>query len=174
MWHKQRFINSMTYLLDALGAYEANALEALILIMIHHFNSFNEAITLERLAQVTHATISQVDDALEQLQSKGYLVIESHQGCITFNVDALFHTTQPNVTQVSLALHETFEQSFKRLLTEKEYSMIALWATQYSEGMILNALRQALINNKTSIPYIGKILDNWKKAKLSDADMKHE
>lgn len=174
MWHKQRFINSMTYLLDAMPTYDVTCNEAMVLIMIHHFNTYNETITLERLAQGVHANISDVDDAIEQLQRKGYLTITLNQGSISFNVDALFHTSQPNITQVSVALHETFEQSFKRLLTEKEYSMLALWSSQYSEGMILNALRQALVNNKTSFPYIGKILENWKKAKQSEAEHHHE
>lgn len=174
MWHKQRFINSMTYLLDSLTTFDVSTIEAMVLIMVHHFNTYNEHITLERLSSCIHASVKDVDDAIDHLQRKGYLVIETHQGHIHFNVDACFHSTQPSMSKVSVTLHDTFEQSFKRLLSEKEYNMLSLWTTQYSEGLILNALRQALVNDKTNMAYIGKILENWKKANKSEKDFKHE
>lgn len=174
MWHKQRFIDTMTYLLDELPRLEVSSLQSLVLIIIHHMNLHHDVITLDSLAKHLHASISEVDDAMEYLQQKGYLKIEHHQGKVCFNVDGIFNQTHHQPTHVSVSLHDAFEQSFKRLLNEKEYNQLTLWSKMYSEALILHALRQALIQEKISIAYIGKILDNWKKANLKEEDLLSE
>ncbi len=171
MWHKQRFINTMTYLLEELHTFEVSSLEALVLVMVHHFNEHQEHITLEKLSNSIHESISKVDDAIEQLQKKGYLVIEHHQGHVHFNLDACFLKSHHQPTQVTMSLHDAYEQGFKRLLSEKEYNQLALWSTMYSQTMILHALRQAIIQDKLSMAYIGRILENWKKANMKDEDL---
>jgi DNA replication protein len=171
MWHKQRFINTMTYLLEEIHSFEVSTLEALVLIMVHHFNEHQEHITLEKLSKSVHASVSQVDDAIEQLQNKGWLVIEHHQGLVHFNLDACFLRSNHQPTQVSIDLHDTFEQGFKRLLSEKEYNQLVLWSKMYSQAMIIHALRQAIVQEKLSMAYIGKILENWKKANMKDEDL---
>jgi DNA replication protein len=171
MWHKQRFINTMTYLLEELHTFKVSSLEALVIIMVHHFNEHQDHITLEKLALSVHASVSMVDDAIEQLQKKGLLVIEHHQGQVHFNLDACFLKSNKQPTQVDMTLHDAFEQSFKRLLSEKEYNQLTLWSTMYSQAMIIHALRQALVQDKTSMAYIGKILENWKKANMKEEDL---
>lgn len=173
MWHKQRFIDTMTYLLDAIPSLNVSSFESLVLIIIHHMNLHHDVITLDSLSKHLHSSISEVDDAIERLQLKGYLKVEHHQGKVCFDVDGCFNQThQP--TQVTASLHDAFEQSFKRLLNEKEYNQLTLWSKMYSEVLILHALRQALIQEKTSMAYIGKILDNWKKANLKEEDLLSE
>jgi DNA replication protein len=171
MWHKQRFINTMTYLLEELHTFEVSSLEALVLVMVHHFNEHQEHITLEKLSKSVHESISKVDDAIEQLQKKGYLLIEHHQGHVHFNLDACFLKSHHEPTQVNMSLHDAYEQGFKRLLSEKEYNQLALWSKMYSQTMIIHALRQAIIQDKLSMAYIGKILENWKKANMKDEDL---
>jgi DNA replication protein len=171
MWHKQRFINTMTYLLEELHTFEVSSFEALVLVMVHHFNEHQEHITLEKLSKSVHESISKVDDAIEQLQKKGYLVIEHHQGHVHFNLDACFQKSHHQPTQVTMSLHDAYEQGFKRLLSEKEYNQLALWSKMYSQTMILHALRQAIIQDKLSMAYIGRILENWKKANMKDEDL---
>jgi len=174
MWHKQRFINTMAYLLDQLHTFEVTSLEALILIIVHHFNLHGDEITLKSIASKAHTPLKDVDDAIESLQKKGWLVIEHHQGHVVFNLDACFLKTSSEPTKVTLTLHDAFEQSFKRLLSEKEYNQLSLWSKMYSETMIIHALRQALIQEKLSMAYIGKILENWKKSNMKEEDLFHE
>ena len=76
MWHKQRFIDTMTYLLDQLQSFDVTSLESLLLINIHHMNIHKDAISLEILAKHVHASIKEVDDAIDSLQKKGWLVID--------------------------------------------------------------------------------------------------
>lgn len=174
MWHKQRFIDTMTYLLDQLQSFDVTPLESLLLINIHHMNNHKDAISLEILAKHVHASIKEVDDAIDSLQKKGWLVIEHCQGFVLFNIDTCFLKTSFEPTQVATSLHDSFEQSFKRLLSEKEYNQLSLWSKMYSETMIIHALRQALIQEKLSMGYIGKILENWKKSNIQEEDLFHE
>lgn len=174
MWHKQRFINTMTYLLEQLHSFDVTSLESLILINVHHMNTHGDVISLELLAKHVHASVREVDDAIDSLQKKGWLVIEHPNGHVVFNVDACFLKTSIEPTQVTITLHDSFEQSFKRLLSEKEYNQLSLWSKMYSETMIIHALRQALIQEKLSMGYIGKILDNWKKSNIQEEDLFRE
>jgi len=174
MWHKQRFIDTMTYLIDQMQTFDVTALESLILINIHHMNKHQDVISLETLAKLVHTSISDVDDAIDSLQKKGWLKIEYNQGLVSFDLDACFLKTTFEPTQVALNLHVSFEQSFKRLLSERELNQLSLWSKMYSETMIIHALRQAIIQEKVSMGYIGKILENWKKSNIQEEDLFNE
>lgn len=71
-------------------------------------------------------------------------------------------------SQVALSTPErelchTFENEFGRLLSPMEIEHILSWLDEYEVGLILEALRQAVIRGKHNIKYISSILREWHK-----------
>lgn len=61
-------------------------------------------------------------------------------------------------------IYDVFEQEFARSLSPLEYDLINAWIDAgYSEEIIKEALKEAIYNNVTSLKYIDKILEEWRK-----------
>lgn len=61
-------------------------------------------------------------------------------------------------------IYSIFEKEFARLITPNEYEIIASWIEDnFSEELILEALKEAVYNGVRNLKYIDKILYNWKK-----------
>lgn len=70
--------------------------------------------------------------------------------------------------QQSINLLEIFQQEFGRLLTPIEMQTIGEWLDRdhYSQDIILEALREAVLNQKYSLKYIDRILLSWDKKNI--------
>ena len=68
-----------------------------------------------------------------------------------------------NETQESsIDIYKTFEQELGRTLAPTEVAMIADLKENYSEDLILYALKNAVINGARNLRYIDSTLKNWK------------
>jgi DNA replication protein len=79
--------------------------------------------------------------------------------------------------QQSINLLEIFQQEFGRLLTPIEMQTIGEWLDRdhYSQDVILEALREAVLNQKYSLKYIDRILLSWDKKNIrSSSQAKQE
>lgn len=79
--------------------------------------------------------------------------------------------------QQSINLLEIFQQEFGRLLTPIEMQTIGEWLDRdhYSQDIILEALREAVLNQKYSLKYIDRILLSWDKKNIrSSSQAKQE
>lgn len=59
-------------------------------------------------------------------------------------------------------LFALFEKEFARPISQREMERLSEWLHLYDEELIVLALREALIQGKTSFDYINRILMNWK------------
>ena len=64
----------------------------------------------------------------------------------------------------STNLFSIFEQEFGRTISPMEYEIINAWkSSDFSDELIISALREATYNGVTNLRYIDKILHEWKK-----------
>lgn len=63
-------------------------------------------------------------------------------------------------------LYDTFEKEFGRTLSPIEYEIISNLEDSYTNELILLALKEAIFNNVTSLKYVDRILQEWKKKNI--------
>lgn len=64
----------------------------------------------------------------------------------------------------STNLFSIFEQEFGRTISPMEYEIINAWkSSDFSDELIISALKEATYNGVTNLRYIDKILHEWKK-----------
>jgi len=67
---------------------------------------------------------------------------------------------------VAVNLYNSFEKEFGRPLSPMEVEQINLWSTKINPGMVLEALRKAVMLGKHNFKYIDSILLEWEKNNL--------
>lgn len=68
-------------------------------------------------------------------------------------------------------IYSVIESEFGRTLSPLEYDLISIWLdSDYSEELIKEALKEAIYNNVTSLKYIDKILEEWRKKGIKNKD----
>lgn len=75
---------------------------------------------------------------------------------------------KPKEQTEEINLLEVFQQEFGRLLTPIEMQTISEWLDRdrYSKEMIMEALREAVLNQSFSFRYIDRILMSWEKKNI--------
>ena len=64
----------------------------------------------------------------------------------------------------STNLYTIFEQEFGRTISPMEYEIINAWkSSDFTDELIISALKEATYNGVTNLRYIDKILHEWKK-----------
>ena len=67
-------------------------------------------------------------------------------------------------------LYGVFEQEFGRTISPMEYEIINAWkSADFTDELIILALKEATYNGVTSLRYIDKILHEWKKKGIKNA-----
>jgi len=75
---------------------------------------------------------------------------------------------------VNSNIFELIEKEFGRTLNSSEYEIIKAWLDDnYSEELIKEALNEAVNNNVSSIRYMDKILYEWAKKNIKNAEDVH-
>ena len=79
-----------------------------------------------------------------------------------------------NEVPIDDSIFSMIEKEFGRTLNPSELEFIKAWASTFDNGVILEAVKEAVLNGVSSIRYIDKILYEWSKLgiKTSD-DVKH-
>ena len=85
-------------------------------------------------------------------------------------------TLQTEEAEKDINLLEIFQQEFGRLLTPIEMQTIGEWMDKdrYQTELILEALREAVLNQKYSLRYIDRILMSWEKKNIRTSSQAKE
>lgn len=161
-WWQERCVNRRDFILDHLEERDLNTKEALCLILIDFFNQYQISISHERLAEKLKLPLEQVDELLSALQDKGYLHFGYNGNRIAFDIDVVLEESKPETLLFHENLFALFEKEFARPISQREMERLSEWLHLYDEELIVLALREALIQGKTSFDYINRILMNWK------------
>lgn len=118
-------------------------------------------------------------DTIEALMERGLLLIESSkkgQGLALekYSLAPLYlkatkleeqqeNTAQPENEQIEI--FEVIETEFGRQLSPIEYQQVSSWFTKdkFSASVILEAVKEAVLNQVYNLKYIDRILINWQK-----------
>lgn len=141
---------------------------------------------LEAIAQQMQLNLNQLYPLLEQLLNKKLLQIESITDATgkkndRYSFELVYkklqnivklETTQQKQSQHSTSQHDIFmlfEKEFGRPISAIEMEMFNNWFTQdkYQPEVILQALKEAVLNRKLNFKYIDRILLNWENQGLT-------
>ncbi len=161
MWHQQPFINRRNWMIQHFNQLDCSLEEAYLLLLMDYMNEFKIEINLASLSEYTKLSQSKVDQLLNQCMVKGYVKVASLDGAIYFDLSGVFNKHQKQPVQVDPSLYEIFEESIKRPLSENEMTQLSGWSKKYPYQMIIHALKEALIQEKTHFAYINRILENY-------------
>lgn len=174
--------------------------EAMLLLQLMAYNQaeYNEFPTLEQLAGRMGTTTAEISGMLSKLIKEQFLTIEDYVDSITgmqserYNYSGwllkaagwassqqreskkaekrLAAARQPR-TEIS-DLFSVFEQELGRLLSPMECETISAWLDedQYSDELIRFALKEAVFAGKLSLRYIDRILIDWSRNRVTNAD----
>lgn len=79
-----------------------------------------------------------------------------------------------NKEEVDSSIFSSIEKEFGRTLNSSEIEFIKAWASTFDAGVIIEAVKEAVLNGVSSIRYIDKILYEWdKKGIKTSNDVRH-
>ncbi len=82
--------------------------------------------------------------------------------------------TEDNEKALDTSIFSTIEKEFGRTLNSSEIEFIKAWASTFDNGVIIEAVKEAVLNGVSSIRYIDKILYTWDKKGIKNSeDVKH-
>ena len=141
-------------------------LEFIILIyLINSNNSFNP----KQISKDLNFDLNEVMTIIDSLQEKGIIKIEVLNKKIReeiINLDELYNKLSfilMNEEEVSNNLFDIFEKEFARTLSPIDYEIIRDWQKEFSDEIILLALKEAVFNGVNNLRYIDKIIREWNK-----------
>ena len=77
---------------------------------------------------------------------------------------SFFVMNEKETKETKSNIYDVFEREFGRTLSSMEYEIIGDWLNgEFSEELVLLALKEAVYNNVSNLRYIDKILYEWKK-----------
>ena len=170
-WYEQRFVNRRDWVLDHLEFLGLTSDEIVIILLIDFMNEHGMIPDTAILARKTGKTEDEVGRIISLLCMKSYLVIKAEGSSINWDLSGLYKTDVARAASiVDSSLIDTFESEFGRTLSETEMQKISEWGRTIDKKLILYALREASVQGKLSIPYVDRILQNWKNKNMtSDA-----
>lgn len=166
-----------------------NESELVVLLRIFNCSNKQEHFLLEDVQKEFSCTLAEAKDLLMPFQEKGFIGISRINGLETYNMDGLYSqifelwsfaksnclrngSGQKDGRKRDLpgeqakqlgGLYRSFEKELGRTLSPIENQKISQWleADGMPPEMIEEALKRAVLQGKTSLAYIDKILLNW-------------
>jgi DNA replication protein len=178
-----------------LGLSDTEAI-LLLQIMVYTEADMNDFPTPEELAERTGQTIREVGQLLGRLMKDDFLTIDEYIDSSTGMQSERYNWTgwllkaaaltseqkremkkaerqplKPQAVPIS-DLFSVFEQEFGRLLSPIECETISGWLDHdhYTDEIIRFALKEAVFAGKLSLKYIDRILIEWSRNRVTNAD----
>lgn len=167
------YLDHKIWLLEHLDTLHLGAKEALVLLLIDHFNSQHINIHHDLFAEKLKISEEEVEDIFNVLTEKGYLNLDFKKGELVFDISGIYALENTKEVSYAKSLLEEFEEEFKRSLSPTEMDRIFNLASIYSERMVIVALNEAASYDKRDINYIERILISWKEKGLSVEDVEN-
>lgn len=162
-WYEQKYVSHRDWILDNLQLLGMSSEETVLVLLIDFMNEHHENITMEALSAKTGLSMEKTDEVISVLCAKKYLEIRVSSQSVRFLLNGLFETdTARDERILDSSLFDIFETEFKRPLTNNEMQKISDWNKTTDKKLIIYALREASAYQKMSLPYIEKILSEWK------------
>ncbi|MDE1549070.1 DnaD domain-containing protein [Jeotgalibaca caeni] len=182
-WLNQGHTTIRNGLLEHYGALGLTETELVFVIQLQSY--FNQNIYFPNLGEIAlrmgkkEAEIFTVLHALIQKKCISITSEKDEAGMVSdrYSLNPLYkklsllferENDRPEGDKDEVNLLEVFQQEFGRLLTPIEMQTIGEWLDKdyYSKDIILEALREAVLNQKYSLKYMDRILMSWEKKNI--------
>lgn len=151
-----------------------------LIILIYLWNDLDNIYNPKKISNDLGIEIKSVLEAINNLSEKGILKLSimkiNNVRNEIINLDLLYEKLafiimKKENTGVETSLFETYEKELGRGLTPTEYEIINSWLdSEYSEELILLALKEAVYNGVTNFRYIDRIIFEWHKKGIRTKD----
>ena len=131
--------------------------------------------------------MNEIMELVSELSSKNYIEIvvkkedkkmKEYISIDFFYEKLLLNTVEEEEVTADSTIYNTIEEEFGRTLSPIEYETISGWLNaKIDEGLIKEALKEAVLNGVNNLKYIDKILYEWTKKgykKVSDVKKKQK
>ena len=153
--------------------------ELIILIYLLGVNEFDP----EKISKDLNIKLSDVLKLIDNLTSKDILKISVKSGKVCeeyIDLDEMYNklviSMMSEKEPTKTTIYDKFEKEFGRTLSPMEFEIIGAWIdNNYTEELILLALKEAVYNGASNLRYIDKILSEWRKKGIkTENDIKKE
>ena len=80
------------------------------------------------------------------------------------NIDDIDNiSTSPTTTKTGETIFDVVQKEFGRTISPMEFEIMNEWLKSFSEDLILNAIKESVLNNAFSFRYVERILDRYKR-----------
>ena len=156
-----------------------------LIILIYLLNDNNTIYNPSKISKNLNIGISEVLMAINSLEELGLLQIEirkvdkiSEEHIILDNLYKKLAFLNIQEEEKNSDIYSVFEKEFGRTLSPMEYEIISKWLdNKFDEALIIEALKEAVFNNVSSLNYIDRILIDWKKKgikSVKDAEIERQ
>lgn len=149
---------------------EINELQAMIVLLTLRLEKNKEhLITPKIISEYMSVDEKTIDKNIIILMNKQILALQSNSLSTQPLLNAIKKVSldldrETEIKEKSINLVKLFEKEFSRSLTPIEIETLKEWKQcQYSDQMILNALKEATLSNVHNMRYIERILIDWAK-----------
>lgn len=151
------------------------------LILVYLDNKFSSVFDVELMSSHLGLDLATTMESFNSLMMKGFVSLESvkdSEGRINevINLDGIydnimFNVEEENKEEVKEDVFRVFERELGRTISPMELEIINGWLmSNYTEEIILGALREAIYNGVHNFRYIDKILYEWDKKGFKTMD----
>lgn len=141
--------------------------ELIVLIYLLGNNEFDP----EKISNDLNIKLDDVLKIIDSLINKDVLKINVKSGKICeeyITLDEMYNKLvmcmMESNEKKEITIYDKFEKEFGRTLSPMEYEIIGAWIDgNYSEEIIVLALKEATYNGVSNLRYIDKILSEWRK-----------
>ena len=152
-------------------------------LMLTYFdNDFNSYLNMDELSNNLGITSDKAYEVFTNLLSKKLIDIKTEKdiegrmiekvSLDNFYMLVIEEKKKNEKEEIQSDIYSEFEQEFGRPITSMEYEIINAWLEHnYSEELVIGALKEAVYNGVKNLRYIDKILYEWNKKgfkKMSD------
>jgi len=133
-----------------------------------------------KIGTILQIPLHEVLDNVNDLINKGLLKIEirkvnkireEHVLLDDFYKKLAFLIVKEEEKSIKKDIYSIFEKEFGRTLSPMEYEIITNWTERnYSEELILLALKEAVYNHVNSLSYVDRILQDWKRKGIKNKE----
>ena len=143
-----------------------------LIILIYLMNQKSSVFNPQKISEDLNIEVSEVLESIEVLSNSDLITINTlkDNGLLEERIDlsnlynklAYLNINEEETKEENTNIYDSFEKEFARTLSPIEYELIKSWLdNDYSEELILCALKEAVYNGVKNLRYIDKILYEW-------------
>ncbi len=152
------------------------------LLLLLYFINVEESLDLAKIKEYINFTDEDILNVYSNLLAKGLIEVKTFKNNGIFSekisldvfYDKLILGAKEDV-KTNEDIYSKFENEFGRSLSPMEYETINRWISSgVKEELIVEALREAVINNVRNLRYIDKIIYEWTKKTMRPKEESEE